>query len=160
MAPSALHLRLHLPDPAATTQLGRNLAEHSGPGDTLLLEGQIGAGKSHLARAIIKALVGEDEEVPSPTYTLVQTYDAPLCEIWHADLYRLSDPSEVVELGLDEAWSTAICLIEWPDRLGDAAPADALTISLAEEGEGRSACLAASSERWARLDLPSWEQAQ
>lgn len=109
-----------LPDADATEALARALAPRLAPGDTLLLQGQLGAGKSHFARALIRALMGpgaEAAEVPSPTYTLVQCYDAPVGEVWHADLYRLSDPREIDELGLDIAMETAICLVEWPDRI-------------------------------------------
>jgi len=119
-----------------TARLGAWLALHLQPGDCVLLDGPIGAGKSHLARALIRARLGRMEDVPSPTFTLVQTYQADV-EIWHADLYRLSHPDEVLELGLDEAFNSAICLIEWPDRLGRLAPANALRLTLAAEGEGR-----------------------
>lgn len=126
-----------LPDEAATAALGERLAGLLRPGDTVLLEGPIGAGKSHLARALIRARLGRMEDVPSPTFTLVQTYDAPECDIWHADLYRLSHPDEVLELGLEDAFSTAICLVEWPDRLGSHIPPLALRLRLQAEGEGR-----------------------
>jgi tRNA threonylcarbamoyladenosine biosynthesis protein TsaE len=150
-------LRLILPDPEATDALGRALAAQLRPGDTLLLSGPIGAGKSHLARAVIRALLARagapDEDVPSPTYTLVQTYDAGPDEIWHADLYRLTTVDEVVELGLDAAFDTAICLVEWPDRLGDLAPEDALRIDLSTNpaDEGRTAHLQAPSGRWSGI---------
>ena len=94
-------------------------------GDTVLLEGDIGAGKTAFCRAAIRARLGYQEDVPSPTFTLVQTYeDDP--DIWHFDLYRLSHPDEAIELGIEEAFETAICLIEWPDRLADLAPKSAL----------------------------------
>ena len=132
---------LFLPSEEATDALGIRLARHLARGDTILLTGPIGAGKSHLSRAIIRARLGRMEDVPSPTFTLVQTYDAPDADIWHADLYRLSHPDEVFELGLEEAFSTAICLIEWPERLGPYAPADAIHINLSPEGEGRRAVI-------------------
>ncbi|MBL4812592.1 MAG: tRNA (adenosine(37)-N6)-threonylcarbamoyltransferase complex ATPase subunit type 1 TsaE [Rhodobacteraceae bacterium] len=101
-------------------------------GDCLLLNGPIGAGKSAFARAIIRARLGEPwADVPSPTYTLVQTYDFDDVQIWHADLYRLSHQDEVAELGLEDAFDEAICLIEWPEKLGDLAPPTALHITLA-----------------------------
>lgn len=151
---------ISLPDAAATDRLGVWLAAHLKAGDCLLLSGPIGAGKSHLARALIQARLGRFEDVPSPTFTLVQTYQADV-EIWHADLYRLSHPDEVLELGLDEAFSDAICLIEWPDRLGRLAPKDAVTIRLEAEGEGRvariscaapSALLGALGSEWGADD--------
>ena len=132
---------LLLPDEAATAALGERLAALLQPGDSLLLQGPIGSGKSTLARALIRARLGRQEEVPSPTFTLVQVYEADGTEIWHADLYRLTHPDEVWELGLDEAFSRAVCLVEWPDRLGRHLPPDALTLRLTAEGEGRLATL-------------------
>lgn len=143
-----------LPDPGATAALGRWLAERLGAGDVLLLQGPIGAGKTHLARALIQHRLAADdrmEDVPSPTFTLVQVYDTAEGEIWHADLYRLSHPQEVVELGLDEAFATALCLIEWPDRLGSLTPPQALTLTLEAGGEGRRATLTGPAGRLAEL---------
>lgn len=121
---------LDLTDADATTRLGAALAPLLGVGDAVLLRGPLGMGKSTLARGLIRALTRPDEDVPSPTFTLVQTYDDPMgTQIWHADLYRLTDPSELTELGLDEAMDDAICLIEWPDRL-DGVPPGARTIAL------------------------------
>lgn len=136
-------LVLDLPDESATARLGRCLARLLRPGDTLLLEGEIGAGKSHLARSLIRQRLGRMEDVPSPTFTLVQTYEAEDGDIWHADLYRLSQPDEIAELGLEEAFATAICLVEWPQRLGRFVPADAMTLRLERKGEGRSATILA-----------------
>ena len=117
-----------LPDPDTTTALAARLGAVLRPGDCLLLEGDIGAGKTHFARALIQSLLTLPEDVPSPTFTLVQTYDTPAGEVWHSDLYRLGDPAEVEELGLFDAMEQAICLIEWPDRLADLAPAGALRL--------------------------------
>lgn len=112
---------------ALATRLSRSLHR----GDTLLLSGGVGAGKTHLARALIRAwLEAPDEPVPSPTFTLVQTYGAGNAEVWHADLYRLSNPSEIAELGLDEAFEQALCLIEWPDRLAPDWPRTAVMLHL------------------------------
>lgn len=133
-------LTLALPDEAATAALGRALAGLLRPGDTVLLSGPVGAGKTHLARAVIREATGE-QDIPSPTFTLVQTYDSPASDLWHADLYRLSHPDQVLELGLADAMEQAIVLVEWPDRLGDLAPADALRISLHVSGEGREASI-------------------
>lgn len=122
-----------MPSPEATAALAARLSGLLGPGDVLLLSGDLGAGKTHFARALIQALQarhGAPEDVPSPSFTLVQTYEAGDVEIWHADLYRLSDPWEVDELGLTEAFDNAICLVEWPDRLGPDLPADALHVTL------------------------------
>ncbi|WP_102223907.1 tRNA (adenosine(37)-N6)-threonylcarbamoyltransferase complex ATPase subunit type 1 TsaE [Acidimangrovimonas sediminis] len=144
---------LALPSPEATAALARRLAPALKPGDVLLLEGPIGAGKTHFARALIQALLAEPEDVPSPTFTLVQTYEtADGAEIWHADLYRLTDPSEVMELGLDAAFDSAICLVEWPDRLGEEAPEDALhlTFSGTEDEEARALVLQGPA-RWSAL---------
>lgn len=143
-----------LDDAAATEALGRWLAGQLAAGDVLLLDGAIGAGKTHLARALIQhrlAAAGRHEDVPSPTFTLVQVYDTGTEEIWHADLYRLSSPAELVELGLEEAFDTALCLIEWPDRLGGLTPPQALTLRLRPEGEGRRARLGGPAARLARL---------
>lgn len=123
-----------------TTRLGRALAALLQKGDSLLLDGPIGAGKSHIARALIRARLGQDEDVPSPTFTLVQAYPGEP-DIWHADLYRLTHPDEVIELGLEDAFSTAICLIEWPDRLGSLLPHNPLRLKLETLGEGRRATL-------------------
>jgi tRNA threonylcarbamoyladenosine biosynthesis protein TsaE len=130
-----------LPDLAATDRLGGALGAALRPGDTVLLRGPLGAGKSALARAAILARLGADgrrEDTPSPTYTLVQTYSAQDAEIWHADLYRLNDPAEALELGLGDAFATAVCLIEWPDRLGPFGPARALDVALEMEPIGDS----------------------
>ncbi len=128
---------LSLPTAVQTEALGQRLATLAHKGDVILLEGPIGAGKSSLARAFIRARLGRQEEVPSPTFTLVQVYEADGVEIWHADLYRLTHPDEVWELGLDDAFSSAICLIEWPDRLGAHLPPGAMHIRLEADGEGR-----------------------
>ena len=119
---SANFLELQIRSPSATESFARVVAEFAAAGDHLLLKGQIGTGKTVFARALIKAKLcefGLDEDVPSPTYNLVQIYVAGGLEIWHADLYRISDPGEAAELGLDDALETALCIIEWPERLGD-----------------------------------------
>ncbi|WP_044007851.1 tRNA (adenosine(37)-N6)-threonylcarbamoyltransferase complex ATPase subunit type 1 TsaE [Jannaschia sp. CCS1] len=125
-----------LPTPEATDALAAALARVLRPGDTLLLSGALGAGKTHLARALIRAHLGNPAEpVPSPTFTLVQTYDGDDTALWHADLYRLGDIGEVDELGLDEAMEQAICLIEWPDRLAPDWPGAAVLLHLTRHAD-------------------------
>jgi tRNA threonylcarbamoyladenosine biosynthesis protein TsaE len=102
--------------------LAKPLAEALRPGDVVALWGDLGVGKTTFARVLIQALVGEEINVPSPTFTLVQTYDSLHGEVWHCDLYRLKDPEEAFELGVEDAFHQAICLIEWPERLGGLLP--------------------------------------
>ena len=140
--------------PLETKTLATEIKEHLQNGDVILLKGEIGAGKSHFARSLIQAAMDKVEEVPSPTFTLVQTYDTKIGSIWHADLYRLSDQSEVFELGLIDAFGNDIVLIEWPDRLGYLEPQDALTIELVIlENDKREVIFSTSSCVWeARLE--------
>ncbi len=119
-------LRFDLNSPIETSKLAENLGSRLRVGDVILLSGEIGAGKTLFARALIQSLQDAPEDVPSPSFTLVQVYDTRAGEIWHSDLYRLSEPDQCVELGLLDAFETAICLVEWPDRLGDLIPDTAL----------------------------------
>ncbi len=141
-------MRLRLPDDTATQDLGRRLAGKAKPGDVLLLEGPLGAGKSTLARAFIRALMRDERlTVPSPTFTLVQSYTTPEgTEIWHYDLWRLDGPAGLEELGWDEA-QAGIVLVEWPDRLGPLAPRHALRLTLSHDGAGRMIDMS-GDERW------------
>ncbi|SDE64222.1 tRNA (adenosine(37)-N6)-threonylcarbamoyltransferase complex ATPase subunit type 1 TsaE [Limimaricola pyoseonensis] len=137
-----------LPDESRSHAFATAMAPLLRAGDTLLLSGPIGAGKSFFARALIRARLGNpDEDVPSPTFTLVQSYEGPEAEIWHCDLYRLSDPFELLELGLEEAMGRAICLIEWPDRMGDMAPPEALSLDFAATNDGHRVTLS-GPEAW------------
>lgn len=143
---------LSLPDPAATERLAAIIAGQARPGDAILLSGDLGAGKTHFARAFINALTAAPEEVPSPTFTLVQTYDAlaqaaPV-KIWHFDLYRLKSPEETLELGIDEVFAEGIALVEWPDRLGPFKPREHLELRLA--------ITAAGARRATLLPSPAW----
>ena len=118
-----------LADEAATARLGRAIAAGLRAGEAVCLSGPLGAGKSTLARALVRALTTPDEEVPSPTFTLVQTYDSPSGPVHHFDLWRLDGPRGLEELGWDDM-AHEIVLVEWPDRLGPLKPQDALTILL------------------------------
>ncbi|MEO0937364.1 MAG: tRNA (adenosine(37)-N6)-threonylcarbamoyltransferase complex ATPase subunit type 1 TsaE [Pseudomonadota bacterium] len=140
---------LSLENADATTRLGVRLGAVVKPGDVLLLDGPVGAGKTHLARALIQSILAVPEDVPSPTFTLVQEYETTHGPLWHTDLYRLGGPDEIEELGLLDAFDTAICLVEWPDRLGPYAPKEALRITLAPQGKGRTATLETQAARWA-----------
>ncbi|MEQ8898317.1 MAG: tRNA (adenosine(37)-N6)-threonylcarbamoyltransferase complex ATPase subunit type 1 TsaE [Roseovarius sp.] len=148
---SAALLTLTSDSPDATDRVARTLARRLAPGDTILLAGDVGAGKTHFTRAAILSLLELPEDVPSPTYTLVQTYNATPGEIWHADLYRLTDTSEIEELGLTAAFTDAICLIEWPDRLGPLTPPDALTITFTAPGpeDVRTLAFTWTDHKWA-----------
>lgn len=142
---------LDLADADLTACLARVMAAVLKPGDVIALQGPVGAGKTHFARAFIRARQGEAaEDVPSPTFTLVQTYADPLgTEIWHADLYRLTHPEELAELGLDEAMQGGIVLVEWPDH-GTALP-DPLTLGLdpdADDPDLRRITLSGAEPRW------------
>ena len=129
--------RLPLADEAATARFGATLAPALGAGDTVAISGPLGAGKSALARAIIGAKLGPGAgEVPSPSYTLVNLYDSCETEIWHADLYRLSDPEELEEVGLHDAWERALVLVEWPERLGNEMPPRRLELTLSPTTAG------------------------
>ena len=124
-----------LPDLAATERLAAALAGLVRPGDALLLAGDLGAGKTAFARAFLRALMGDPGlEVPSPTFTLVQTYDGPSGPVHHYDLWRLAGPAALTELGWDEA-TDEIVVVEWPDRLGALAPAYALRLTFHVTGE-------------------------
>lgn len=139
----------HLSDEAATAAFATQMAPLLYAGDVLLLEGDIGSGKSAFARALIRARLGRMEDVPSPTFTLVQTYEAPDGDIWHCDLYRLTHPDEALELGLEEAFETAICLIEWPDRLGETVPSGALHLAFSASDDAHHISVS-GSDRWAK----------
>ena len=130
-------LTLGLADEAATISLGQRLAALARPGDVILLFGTLGTGKSTLARAFIRALTSDDEEVPSPTFTLVQAYETQAGDVWHFDLYRLDKPEDSYELGIEDAFVDGISLIEWPERLGRLIPRRRLELTL-EAGESET----------------------
>ncbi|HEV2301468.1 MAG TPA: tRNA (adenosine(37)-N6)-threonylcarbamoyltransferase complex ATPase subunit type 1 TsaE [Stellaceae bacterium] len=123
-------ISIDLPDEAATGALAKGLAAHARAGDVIALCGELGTGKTSFARAFIRAR-GGGEEVPSPTFTLVQVYDLPGAAVWHFDLYRLEAAEEAWELGIEEAFAEGISLIEWPERLGPLLPRRRLAVGLA-----------------------------
>jgi tRNA threonylcarbamoyladenosine biosynthesis protein TsaE len=136
-----------LADEAATQAFGAALAAALRPGDVVTLSGPLGAGKTTLARALLHAL-GELGEVPSPSFALVQPYDHLTLPVWHADLYRIDRPSELIELGLDEIRSDGALIVEWPEHASGAWP-DALALSLEP--------LDSTSRRLTAKVPPSWE---
>ena len=129
---AAATAELVLADRAATRRLGARLAALLRPGDFVGLAGVLGSGKTTLARDVIEALAGTPVEVPSPTFTLVQTYELGALTLWHVDLYRIEAPGEIVELGLDDALADGVLLVEWPERLGPLLPAERLDLTLAQ----------------------------
>lgn len=153
---------LSLTSPERTEHLGAVFAPFLKPGSVILLSGEIGSGKTLFCRTIIQTRlseIGALEDVPSPTFTIIQTYDLGAYEVFHADLYRLTGPDEIVELGIDEAFSQAIVLVEWPDRLGDLAPENALKMNfeLSSEPE-RELHLEWSDPKWDTIVKQAVEQ--
>lgn len=146
---------IHLKDADATTALGQRIAPLLEPGEAVLLFGPLGMGKSTLARGLIRALTRPDEDVPSPTFTIVQWYESEP-PVAHFDLYRLTRPEEAFEIGLDEALDNGCALIEWPERLGDDPTrflgSDILTITLSEAGDGRHATVSGAGAWDARIE--------
>lgn len=132
---------MSLPDEAATEQLGATLAARLETGDVIGLKGDLGVGKTTLARAIVRAACGDPAMiVPSPTFTLVEVYETPRGSFWHFDLYRLEAPEQVFELGWEEALAEGIAIVEWPERLGPLLPKH-LSVTLEIDGNGRRALL-------------------
>jgi tRNA threonylcarbamoyladenosine biosynthesis protein TsaE len=131
-----------LPDEAATLALGARLGAWLCEGDVVCLQGPLGAGKTTLARGAVRAWLGDDEaEAPSPTFTLAQLYEGSRGTLWHIDLYRLTEPEEAVEIGIEDAMASGACLIEWAERLGPLLPPDRMELALTMDGEGRIARL-------------------
>lgn len=137
-------------DEAATAALAARLAGGLRRGDVVALAGPLGSGKSVFARAVVRRLMNApDLAVPSPSFTLVQTYEpAAGPPVWHVDLYRVGAESELIELGLEEAFETAITLIEWPERAEDLLPATALWVTFAAMGESTRRLRFAGPEPW------------
>jgi tRNA threonylcarbamoyl adenosine modification protein YjeE len=154
-----MKIQILLPDESDTRQLGARLLTILRPGDVLALAGDLGAGKTTLARGLIQAALGVGEVVPSPTFTLVQVYERPagLPSIWHFDLYRLAHPGELAELGWDEALAEGVSLVEWPENAGGALPGNPLWLELTEDGTGRVATLFGPSGWKLRLQQAGWK---
>lgn len=143
--------RIVCQSPDDTDRIAKRLGQIVSIGDCILLQGAIGAGKTHFARSFLHAVMDVPEDVPSPTFTIVQTYETRIGQVWHADLYRLGSPDELVEIGLADAFETAVCLIEWPDRLGDLCPSNALTMvfnDVADDPEARVLNLSWTDHDW------------
>lgn len=145
-------LCIRLADEAATIRLGEDLALALKPGDCLALTGDLGAGKSTLARAFLRAMADDpDLEVPSPTFTLVQSYELRI-PVSHFDFYRMGDASEIDELGFEEALASGICLVEWPEMAGDELPLSRIRLTLTQDGDGRLAVIEASEPQYSRIE--------
>jgi len=141
---------LSLPDVAATRALGARIAAGLSVGDLVALEGDLGAGKTTLARAILRSL-GVSEDVPSPTFTLVQLYETPDLTVRHYDLYRIENANEIAELGIDEAVEDGAALVEWPERADGRLPGALLQVGLqAADADSRTASLSGPA-KWAAI---------
>ena len=137
-----------LSDETATAELGARIAGGLVPGDAVLLKGELGAGKTTLARAILRAL-GIEGHVPSPTFTLVQSYQAQDFALYHYDLYRIETPREIAELGMDDALEDGVALVEWPERGFPARLAvDALAVTLVQKDAAARDARIAGPARW------------
>jgi tRNA threonylcarbamoyladenosine biosynthesis protein TsaE len=149
-----MSVTITLQTPDQTAKLAENIGARLAPGDCLLLDGPVGAGKTHFARHLIWSLMQVHEDIPSPTFTLIQTYETLAGELWHADLYRLTALEEIEELGLTEAFDQAICLIEWPRLLGPLTPENALNLTFITDQDDeniRQITFDATDDRWAPL---------
>jgi tRNA threonylcarbamoyladenosine biosynthesis protein TsaE len=146
-----LSLNTQLPDEAATLALGTALAACLEPGDTVYLRGELGAGKTTLARGVLRGL-GFEGRVKSPTYTLVEVYEVSRLHLHHFDFYRFHDPREWTDAGFRESFNGLnVSLIEWPEKAAGQLPPADLEITLTSSGFGRSASLRAASPRGTRL---------
>lgn len=130
-----------LPGEQHTKILAEALAKSAKKGDVYFLRGDLGAGKTTFARHFIRFFLGANEPVPSPTFTLIQSYDTDNFPIWHIDLYRLTSSEEVLELGLEEIFKDGVSLIEWPERLGSYGPDHWIEVNIKEDSAGRTATI-------------------
>ena len=140
-------MTVKLENEAATVALGARIARALKAGDAVLLQGELGAGKTTLARAILRAL-GVREYVPSPSFTLVQSYETPGLTVRHFDLYRVEQPRDLDELGLEEALGEGAVLIEWPERARERMPANALEVQLSATSETAREAKLSGPARW------------
>jgi tRNA threonylcarbamoyladenosine biosynthesis protein TsaE len=138
---------MRLEGPEATEALGRRLAMQLRAGDVIALSGDLGAGKTTLARGILAGL-GHDDEVASPTFPIVIPYDTLRIPAWHVDLYRIEDPAELEELALEEALEGGALIVEWPERMGGALWPHSLRLTLRRQGEGARALTAEVPAAW------------
>lgn len=145
---------LDLPDEIATASIAARIAALARPADVIALKGELGTGKTAFARAFIRAR-GERDDIPSPTFTLVQIYNAGPAAIWHFDLYRLRSPDEAWELGIEDAFASGISLVEWPERIGSLLPERRLeiTFTFGSEPGARRLLLDPSADWRARLAM-------
>jgi len=147
---AAAELSIELQSEAATQALAARVARLARVGDAIALRGELGSGKTSFARGFIRALGRGDEEVPSPTFTLVEIYELGSIQVWHFDLYRLAKPEDVYELGFEEALAGGVMLIEWPERLGPLLPRERLDVTLsAGTSPTRRRAVLRGSPRWA-----------
>ena len=147
-----IHRHFHALNQDQLCQLATQMAPQLCAGDTILLNGQIGAGKSVFARQLISTLCPDEIEIPSPTFTLIQTYDAPGFALHHCDLYRLSAPEHCHELGLQEAFENDVCVIEWPEIMGPMTPCEAVHISFTvSDDTRRDIDIQSENARWAKM---------
>jgi len=138
---------LNLPDVTATAALGARIAAGLSVGDLIALEGDLGAGKTTLARAILRSL-GVSEDVPSPTFTLVQLYETPDLTVRHYDLYRIENANEIAELGIDEAVEDGVALVEWPERADGRLPGELLHVGLRATDANARMALLSGPAKW------------
>lgn len=136
---------INLANERDTLALGARIIQTLSAGQLIALTGDLGAGKTTLVRGMIQSVLG-DIDVPSPTYTLVQTYECPNFDLWHCDMYRLERPEDGYELGLLDAFEDAVCVIEWPDKIAPLLPKDRFEIDIQFDGEGRIAKLTGFGE--------------
>ncbi|HUO94162.1 MAG TPA: tRNA (adenosine(37)-N6)-threonylcarbamoyltransferase complex ATPase subunit type 1 TsaE [Rhizomicrobium sp.] len=149
MKDAPFSMEILLRSPAETAALGARIAAALEPGDTVALQGDLGAGKTTLARAVLAAL-GLGETVPSPTFTLVQRYETPRLTIAHFDLYRVEREEEIEELGLDDALVEGAVLMEWPEHAGSRLPQDALHVQLVAVDETSRRAILSGQMRWSK----------